>query len=873
MKEQVLEELFLNERRKRWVYYILACAIPAILWSIVFSKPYIAQDRFTLLTSDLNGQYINYLMYFRNAILNGDGLFFSFSGLLGIDTAALIGYYFLSPLNLLILIFPADRIARAVYWIVFLKVILAGFTASMFFGKKRGYDLRCLVFSTTYALSGYIFAYFMHIMWLDSIYMLPLVALGLEKLVKEGKKSLYIISLAYTFVTCYYTGYMVAGFSLLFLFYLLFIEKRKVKTSFVQCFSFFASSLIASLISAFALVPTLLSQYGSRVKDLSEEPITHTVVQMISRLFTGVYSMKEFSVGAPNVYVGMLVLFFVVLYFMPQKEKRNKRALIVTAIFLLAFILSFSIDRLDIIWHIFARPHSFTHRYAFAFVFVMLIIAERSFFEERKKVSLASIVFADLIIVGMYIAVLLMKTEAVNPVLLHLDLISVMILSLLLYFSEVKEKKNFKKASVIAIVAIQLIMLVVNGYAYVSVYHFDDHSSEAYYSVAKAMIDRVNRYDNGLYRTEKSFLNSHNDAMMLSYNGFSHFSSADRYFIRNFMGDLGYNEDDNWVYYDQGATIAGDSLLGMKYFLSREPCDYFSIVDTVNDAVISENPYALPVGLSGDSEILKIKLDDGAPFDNQQRIYNALLGKEENFFNIYDDYSMDVTENMLWEQKDDGKNIFGKESEDQEGIVTIRFTARDSYPTYLYLSAEHEPEVLVRVNGEDLGSYISIYHQGVLPIGSFEAGSEVEIEVSILTLYAGFYDPQIASVDMEKFAAVSQKLRQRGWTVLEHNSMYINAEITSEEDQVVFTSIPYFSGWKVYVDGIETETLKVCDTLLAFPVQEGNHWIEMKYEVEGGTLGAVLSGTGVVLLAIAIYWEKRKKMVKSGDQGRNESER
>ena len=151
----MLDELFLNERKKRWVYYFLACAIPAILWSIVFSKPYITQDRFTLLTSDLNGQYINFLMYFRNAILKGDGLFFSYSGLLGIDTTALVGYYLMSPFNILILFFPADRIARAVYWIVILKVILAGFTASMFFGKKRAYDLRCLLFSSAYALSGY----------------------------------------------------------------------------------------------------------------------------------------------------------------------------------------------------------------------------------------------------------------------------------------------------------------------------------------------------------------------------------------------------------------------------------------------------------------------------------------------------------------------------------------------------------------------------------------------------------------------------------------------------------------------------------------------------------------------------------------------
>lgn len=853
------------QKKNKIVYYVLACIIPAILWALVFAKPHITQGSYTLLTSDLNGQYVSYLMYFRNALLKGDSLFFTFSGLLGTDTAGLIGYYLLSPLNLLVLIFPADKIARAIFWIVSLKVVLAGFTASVFFGKKRGYDLRCLIFSTTYALSGYVFAYFMHIMWLDSIYMLPLVALGLEKLVKEGRKSVYIISLAYTFITCYYTGYMVAGFSLLFFFYLLFIDKRKAKDIFTKCLSFFVSSVIAALISAAALIPALLSQYGSRGENLPQEPIKQTVVQMISRFFTGAYSAKEFSEGAPHVYCGMLVLFLVIIFFMPQKEKRNKRRVYITAIFVALFLLSFSIDRLDIVWHIFSKPHSFTHRYAFIFVFVMLIIAEQTLFEEIKKVNIASILFADLIIAGMYFSVLYMKIEAVNKILLHLDLVSVIIISLLLYFSAVKERFSLKYASIL-IALIQLIMVAANGYAYVSVYQFDDHSAEGFYDFVEPIINRVNEYDSGLFRIEKSFFNTNNDAMMMSYNGFSHFSSADKYFVRNFMADLGYNKNYFWVYYDKGATIAGDSLLGMKYFISKDAYENYKIIDTVNDMKIYENPYALPVGFLCDSGILDLKLDHEAPFSNQQKIYNALLGEEKNFFHIYDDYSMDISDNLTWNIQDDGSNMFVRESEAEEGIITIRFTAIDNNPTFLFLSSVYEPDVTVLVNGENLGSYLSTYHQGVLPIGSFEAGSEVEIKVSLRKLHAGFENPQIASIDMDKFGAVSQRLQQGGWNILEHNSMYIRAEIFAEHDKLVFTSIPYFDGWKVYVDGVEVKTLKVCDTLLAFPVQNGDHIIEMKYEVKGAGLGLVLTIAGVLLFVITIWGEKRSSETKKGQK-------
>lgn len=865
-----MENSFLKERKKCWVYYTVACIVPAILWSVVFSKPHITQGVYTLLTSDLNGQYVSYLMYFRNAILHGDSLFFTFNGLLGTDTVALIGYYLLSPLNLIVLVFPADRIARAIYWIISLKVVLAGFTASVFLGKKRGYDLRCLIFSTTYALSGYVFAYFMNIMWLDSIYMLPLVALGIEKLVKEKKKAVYIITLAYTFITCYYTGYMVAGFSLLFFFYLLFIEQRKVKSILIKCVSFFSASIIAALISAVALVPILLSQYGSLGENLPQEPIKHTAVQIISKFFTGVYSAKEFSEGAPHVYCGMLVLFLVILFFMPRKEKRSKREIIVTFVFLLAFILSFSIDRLDIIWHIFAHPRSFTHRYAFIFIFVLIMIAEQFYFNEIKKVRFSSIIIADLIITGMYIAVLYMKIEAVHPMLLHLDLVSVFIISLLLYLSIAKENKRFEYASIIAVVTIQLIMIAVNGNAYVSVYKFDDHSTEGYYKFAKPIIDRVNEYDKGLFRVEKSFLNTNNDAMLLSYNGFSHFSSADQYFIRSFMADLGYNRGYLWVYYDKGATVAADSLLGMKYFLSKETYEY-PVIDTVNNINIYENPYALPIGFLSETGISDLKLDYETPFINQQNIYNALLGEELQFFNIYDVYSMDISDNLTWDIQDDGSNMFVRESEQEEGIITIKFTAIDNNPTFLFLSSVYEPNVIVLVNGENLGSYLSTYHQGVLPIGSFEAGSEVEIKVSLVKLHAGFGNPQIASIDLDRFAEASQRLQQGGWNILEHDSMNISADISAEKDQLVFTSVPYLDGWKVYVDGVETTPVKVCDALLAFPVQQGNHFIEMKFEVKGAVPGIILSIVGGLLFVIMIRVEKRKGNTKEEQKSIEES--
>ena len=57
---------------------IAAGIIPIVLFVVVFTKPNITQGINTILTSDLNGQYVNLMTYFRNALLDGENIFYSF---------------------------------------------------------------------------------------------------------------------------------------------------------------------------------------------------------------------------------------------------------------------------------------------------------------------------------------------------------------------------------------------------------------------------------------------------------------------------------------------------------------------------------------------------------------------------------------------------------------------------------------------------------------------------------------------------------------------------------------------------------------------------------------------------------------------------
>ena len=77
------------------------------------------------------------------------------------------------------------------------------------------------------------------------------------------------------------------------------------------------------------------------------------------------------------------------------------------------------------------------------------------------------------------------------------------------------------------------------------------------------------------------------------------------------------------------------------------------------------------------------------------------------------------------------------------------------------------------------------------------------------------------------------------------------------EDSTVLTTIPYSTGWKIWVDGQEVETYKILDSLLGFTISKGSHRIEYRYTAPLLLEGSLVSVASLLLLSLILY--KRKK--------------
>ena len=137
--------------------------------------------------SDMYHQYVPFLSEMQHKLKTGESLFYSWDVGIGSNFLALYGYYMASPFNWLVLLVPDAYLIEFMTWMVALKIGLCGFTFCFYLTRHfRTKSFLLVPFAVFYALSGYLAAYNWNVMWLDCVFLFPLIALGLEALVREN---------------------------------------------------------------------------------------------------------------------------------------------------------------------------------------------------------------------------------------------------------------------------------------------------------------------------------------------------------------------------------------------------------------------------------------------------------------------------------------------------------------------------------------------------------------------------------------------------------------------------------------------------------------------------------------------------------------
>ena len=216
---------------------------------------------YSLAVIDAKQQYIQFSGFLVNVLKNGESLLYSWKQILGGPLAGLFGYYLASPFELLFLLFSQEQLLSAFDLVIALKLALCGFTMALYFRGTSALRPGTLVFTTAYALCGFNLVLGWCAMWLDAVYMLPLIALGLTRIAEDKSPVLYTVSLGLAILFHYYMGYMLCIFSLIFYLYLRMCEEERIRLKKKDAF-FCAASFGAACLSAVLLLPVIGAMRG-----------------------------------------------------------------------------------------------------------------------------------------------------------------------------------------------------------------------------------------------------------------------------------------------------------------------------------------------------------------------------------------------------------------------------------------------------------------------------------------------------------------------------------------------------------------------------------------------------------------------------------
>lgn len=779
---------------------LLSFAVPAAIfagfWAI---KGITWNGELTPLIYDMNSQYMPFLASLRY-ILNGENSFFyNWNICLGGNYLPLFAYYIANPLNLITVFFELDEMANAVYLMTLLKIGLCGLTFAIYLRwgiAKDKVRFGNILFASCYALMSYNVMYSMCIMWLDGIILLPLILLGIEKILEGKRGGLYLASIFALFYCNYYISYMVGIFAALYIVCRVFVIVRKDnrKECFLMLVRFGINTLLALGLSMILLFPALKGYFAAVSNALkgeaaSVEAYSFSVAQLLGKLLPQQYDSIEHA-GLPSIYCGSIMLILFAVFFFQKQGVREKIAIL---IMLSLPVLGFLFEPVDYALHVFQYPHCYNYRYSFLFSAVVLIAA--------------------------YHAYLRMRLEF-----------------------------QYAKYLIIVVLAYTYLELFMNGSVITDGLHEElqymlRETIEADTTGFFPLIEDA-KEDPGFYRIcGNDTLLDYNIPMMCGTYGVQSFTSTFDYGVTYFLRSFGANNV-NRISTGQGLSILMDDLLGIKYRIRmRELPEKYIVKSKLSGekGYLYENPNAFSLGYMVDNRILGQSFFDQAnPFENQNQLLSLLnVSEEKLFFEI------------LCEIEEVSPGIYRGEFQNTDAGVAYLLINYESRET---ASQDAEEDISKYITILLNGVREAYLHTGLLArTAEFDSLQEENELIIQMPPTFRMTEARLYSFDWADYEACIQTLGATQLQVTEFGKNVVRGEIEAKNrDDVLLLTIPYDTGWTVKVDGEVTQAMKALGCFTAIALNEGRHEIEMTYLPEGLWMGIAIFAASF-LLTILYY--------------------
>ena len=773
----------------------------------------------SVMTGDLNSQYIPFYAHFYDAAREGGSLFYAGDMGPGGGAFALFAYYFASPFAWLYLFAAPETYGWLCCVVWALKITLAAVTFVWYLRRHWGPCALFVPLGWCYGLMGYSVAYAQNVLWLDSVILLPVVAAGLDDLL-EGRRGLrFVIALAAAIFANFYMGYMLCIFSALYILVHLAARPLPAGQKVLPLLGRFAlGGVTAAALSGVVLVPAVTEILTVKNTGLEwNGGVQFSLLDLFQKFFTGNFVWADVQNGLPPVYCGMLGLAGLLLYLVSARPRREKLAFAALAALL---VLSMWWQPLDLVWHGFSPPNWFPYRQSFLLVFWLLTLgagAVVSAFTRRRAFTAGAL--------ALVLAAVVFLTRAETYGRRRWALACVLLLASLglawLWQQSKGQRRRLAAGALAVLAAGELALNAAWALRQFEAYPVADY--ETFVADGRATVQAAEAANTGNFRVEKRFFRTLNDPMLLGFEGLTHFSSVQDGTGTMLLMALGYCNYGASYGYLGGSTAAADSLLSVGYFLDRDGGrvpTHFTASDLDTPWQVYENDNALPRALWSSGSAADFALPDTTdPFTAAETLYSALLGQETTLFT----------------RLTGGAGSAFSLTAETDGILYAVFTGTAA-------------DVPLTVNGTDAGTVLSLERSSgaVIDLGRVKAGDQVE-----LSLGAEMDSAAFAILDEDALAAACEAIRADAPAVTSWRDGAITLQTQATADGLAVLTLPYDENWRAELDGEAVEA-QAAGYLLGVEVPAGSHTLTLTYTQPGTGTGCLLSllGLGLTLLLL-----------------------
>ena len=294
-----------------------------------------------------------------------------------------------------------------------------------------------------------------------------------------------------------------------------------------------------------------------------------------------------------------------------------------------------------------------------------------------------------------------------------------------------------------------------------------------------------------------------NDSSWYGYNGVTTFSSMAYESLAHLMYKLGIPGNNINSYQYSETTPVNDIILDMKYIFGFTNDKKRYKLENTTDFTISKFNYNVGLGFATDTKLDEWLYESANPFDVQNDFFYKATGykpfdeaKPLSKDVVYEDDSNTL---VRFEYKNTGDQMYFYSREGSFNFVQIGsalYYDGDAYANidyeldYSYLEDYGEPKIINIASQDD--------------------------KIVIFVDYTYYYNsnPTVYTINHEEFEKGYKKLLENKLDIKSFKESNIEATIEVDKNKLVYTSIPYDEGWKVYVDGEQVKTTPIRKCIL-----------------------------------------------------------